>query len=225
MKKREIKVLIADDHALIREGLRRIISFEDDIRIVGEADNGEKALELLKIYKPQVMLLDMNMPLMDGLEVLKRVKREKTSIKVIMLTIENDTKTIKDAINIGADGYILKESAGTEIVRAIKAVYEGEKYIDKSLVSILFSDIMSDDKKKKSILDCLTKRETEVLFYMSKGLNNKKIGKKLYLSEKTIKNYATNLFKKINADDRVQAAITAIENNIEEYYNAKLNRE
>ena len=116
---------------------------------------------------------------------------------------------------------MLKDSSGTEIVDAIKTVYEGEKYIDKSLVSLLFSGIKSKDKKKSSVLDSLSKREIDVLIKISKGLNNKKIGEQLYLSEKTVKNYATNLFRKINVNDRVQATILAIENNIEEYYKLK----
>jgi len=138
MRKEAIKILIADDHDLIRQGLKRIISFEENIIIVGEAENGEKVLNMLKICEPDVILLDMKMPLMDGLEVLKRAKEGSKTIKIIMLTVENDRTFILDAIDKGADGYVLKESAGTEIVDAIKTVYGGEKYIDKSLVSILF---------------------------------------------------------------------------------------
>jgi len=221
MKKEEIKVLIADDHDLIRQGLKRIISFEEDIIIVGEAENGEKVLNMLMSYKPDVILLDMKMPLMDGLEVLKRTKEISTIIKIIMLTVENDRTLILDAINKGADGYVLKESAGTEIVKAIKTVYRGDKYIDKSLVSVLFSGFKSRDEKEHYILDSLTKREIEVLLYISKGLSNKNIGERLFLSEKTVKNYATNLFKKIKAHDRVHATIFALDEHIEKYYESK----
>ena len=221
MKKETIKVLIADDHNLIREGLKRIISFEDDLALIGEAENGKVALEMIKLHEPDVVLLDFNMPYMNGIEVLQKIKEQGESSKVILLTIEQDKKTVHDAIEIGADGYVLKDSSGTEIVDAIKTVYEGEKYIDKSLVSLLFSGIKSKDKKKSSVLDSLSKREIEVLIKISIGLNNKKIGEQLYLSEKTVKNYATNLFRKINVNDRVQATILAIENNIEEYYKLK----
>ena len=218
MRKEAIKILIADDHDLIRQGLKRIISFEENIIIVGEAENGEKVLNMLKICEPDVILLDMKMPLMDGLEVLKRAKEGSKTIKIIMLTVENDRTFILDAIDKGADGYVLKDSAGTEIVDAIKTVYGGEKYIDKSLVSILFSGFKSKAKKEQSILDSLTKREIEVLLYISKGLSNKDIGERLFLSEKTVKNYATNLFKKIKAHDRVQATIFALEHHIQRYY-------
>lgn len=221
MKKKEIKVLIADDHDLIRQGLNRIISFEEDIIIVGEAENGEKVLNMLNVCEPDVILLDMKMPLMDGLEVLQRAKEALTTIKIIMLTVENDMTFILNAINRGADGYVLKDSAGTEIVEAIKTVYVGDKYIDKSLVSVLFSGFKSKYKKEQYILDSLTRREIEVLLYISKGLSNKDIGVCLFLSEKTVKNYATNLFRKIKAHDRVQATIFALDQHIQQYYESK----
>ncbi|MGV8982968.1 response regulator [Clostridium sp.] len=221
MRKEAIKVLIADDHDLIRQGLKRIISFEEDIFIVGEAENGEKVLNMLKGCEPDVILLDMKMPLMDGLQVLQRAKEKSKAIKIIMLTVENDKTFIIDAIDKGADGYVLKESAGTEIVEAIKTVYRGNKYIDKSLVSLLFSGFKSQDKKEQCILDSLTKREVEVLLYISKGLSNKDIGEHLFLSEKTVKNYATTLFRKIKAHDRVKATIFALNEHIQQYYNTK----
>jgi DNA-binding NarL/FixJ family response regulator len=221
MKKEIVNIIIADDHDLVRQGLKRIISFEEDMNIVAEAENGEKALRLIKIHNPEVVLLDCNMPLMNGIEVLKCIKEQEYSTKVIMLTVENDRKTIRTAIDIGADGYMLKDSAGTEIVDAIKMVNKGEKYIDKSLVSLLFMDLKSKDKKAVNILDELSKREIEVLMKISQGLSNKEIGEQLFLSEKTIKNYATNLFRKIKVEDRVQATILAIQNKIEEYYGDK----
>lgn len=216
MKKEGISVLIADDHDIIRQGLRTIISLQEGFNICGEAENGEKVLSLVKSTTPDVVLLDINMPIVSGIEVLKRVKDE-TDARVIMLTIENDRRTIRTAIDVGADGYVLKDRAGTEIINAIKTVWEGEKYIDKTLVSLLFSDIKGRGRGEEGLFDRLTKRELEVLYYISKGLSNKEIGNKLYLTEKTVKNYATNLFRKINVDDRVQATIYAIENNIEDH--------
>jgi len=217
MKKEVIKVFIADDHDIIRQGLKRILSFEEDISVIEEAEDGEKALKLLESCKPDVILLDCNMPFKNGIEVLQSVKEQNEAIKVIMLTVEMDRKIIHAAIDIGADGYMLKDSAGTEIVSAIRMVYKGEKYIDKSLISLLFSDIKNKNKKIDSLFDVLSKREVEVLAKIAKGLSNKEIGEQLYLSEKTVKNYATNLFRKINVDDRVQATIIALQNNIEDY--------
>lgn len=223
MKKQEIKVVVVDDHDLIRQGLKRLIDFEKDIQFVGEVDNGENAMSMINDLKPDVLLLDMKMPVMNGLDVLKKVRENKYNIKVLMLTIEDDKKTIKEAINIGADGYLLKDSAGKEVVDAIHAVYRGDKYIDKSLVSILFSDIR-DESIEDSILDTLTNREIDVLYYLSRGMSNKEIGEKLYLSEKTVKNYMTRLFKKVNLNDRVHATIFALKNDIDEYYKNKISK-
>ncbi len=222
MKNSQIKILIADDHDIIRQGLNRIISFEKDMEIVAEARNGEEVIKLVRLQEIDVILLDCNMPIMNGIEVLEKIMEQRDKIKVIMLTVENDRKIIHKAIDIGADGYMLKDSAGTEIVNAIRTVYSGDKYIDRSLVSILFSDIQYKGKKVSCILDNLSKRETEVLFYISRGYSNKEIGEKIYLSEKTVKNYATNIFRKIDVDDRVHATILAIQYNIEEYYNREI---
>ena len=223
MEMKKIKVLIADDHLLIREGLKRILSFEEDLILAGEAENGERVFDILDIDNPDVLLVDFNMPVMNGIEVLKRLKHENIDIKVIMLTVENDRKTIHEAIDIGADGYMLKDSVGEEIVEAIKTVYSGEKYIDKSLVSLLFSGFKNEARKASNILDSLSKREIEVLVRISQGLGNKEIGEQLYLSEKTIKNYATTIFRKIGVEDRVHATILSIQNNIEAYYKDKYN--
>ena len=221
MNKKKIKILISDDHELIRGGLKRLIGFEDDLILVGEAENGQKTLDLIDILKPDILLLDIRMPIISGTEVLKRIRDRNLPIKVIMLTVENDRKTIHSAIDIGADGYVLKDSAGEEIVNAIRTVESGEKYIDKSLVTLIFSDIRSKNKYMDNIFDKLSKREVEVLLKISEGLSNKEIGEQLYLSEKTIKNYATNLFAKIDVHDRVQATIFAINNNIDEYFRTK----
>lgn len=221
MKNDVIRVVIADDHELIRQGLKRIISLEEDLDVVGDAENGEIILEMLETQNCDVVLLDLNMPLLNGIEVLRNIKNKGSDIKAIILTVESDRKTIHEAIEIGADGYMLKDSAGEEIVKAIRTVNLGEKYIDKSLISILFSDIKNTNKKNANILDNLTKREVEVLMKISKGHSNKEIGEQLFLSEKTIKNYATNLFRKVKVDDRVQATILALQNNIDEYYKTK----
>ena len=217
----KIKVLIADDHALIRKGLKSIISFEADFSIVGEAENGEKALEMLKLYEPDIILLDLNMPLLNGIKVIELVKQYNSNIKIIVITVEADKKVIHEAINFGTDGYVLKDSAGDEIVDAMRIVYNGGKYIDKSLVATLFSDIKSKNSNTFNILDSLSKREIEVLLNISKGLSNKEIAKELFLSEKTVKNYTTNLFRKLTARDRVHATIMALDSSIEDYYNSK----
>lgn len=217
MKQAVIKVLVADDFDLIREGVKRIIGFEEEIEIVGEATDGDQVLSLMAINQPDVLLLDMNMPIKDGLTVLKSLKASGCSTKVIILTVENDYNVIKEAIHIGADGYVLKESVGKEVVKAIYAVARGDKYIDQSLVSLLFQDLGKNSHKEESQLDQLTKRELEILYHLSKGFSNKEIGDILFISEKTVKNYVSKIFRKINVSDRVRATIFAMENHIERY--------
>lgn len=225
MNKGIIKIVIADDHDLIRQGIMRIISFEEDLQVIGEADSGNELLNMLISHKPDVVILDINMPLVSGIEVLKKIKDENKDIKVIMVTVEKYRDIIIAAIDIGADGYVLKDSAGTEIVNAIRTVMDGEKYIDRSLVSMLFASINDKSSIKSSVLDQLPKRELEVLYKISQGLSNKEIGKHLYISEKTVKNYASNLFRKINVNDRVQATIFALKNDIENYYKLNSSKE
>ena len=226
MSNMKINVMVVDDHDLIREGLNRIISFEDDLLITGQYSNGEELLSNINNNIPNVVLLDINMPIKNGLDTLKVLKNLYRDIKVVMLTVENDKKTIMEAIDMGADAYILKESAGVEVVTAIRTVFLGEKYIDKSLIKVMFSDFKRGgeiNNKEREVLDLLTNRELSILFEISRGLKNKEIAEKLFLSEKTIKNYITSIFKKIGVEDRVQATIYAIRNNIDEFYKNKFN--
>ena len=160
-----IKVIVVDDHSLIREGLNRIISFEEDLMITGEFSSGEELLKNIDIKECNVVLLDINMPIKSGIETLRELKAMSNELKVVMLTVENDRKTIMQAIELGADAYILKESAGAEVVNAIRNVYEGEKYIDKSLIKVMFSDFKKDANIKnneKDNLNFLTNRELKM---------------------------------------------------------------
>ncbi len=216
MTEGKIKILIADDHDLIRQGLKSILNFEEDFIVAGEASNGEEAILLITQYKPDILLMDINMPLMSGIEVLKKIKTSGLDVKVLLLTVESDKKTILDAIEIGADGYILKGSSTQELVDGIRRVYNDENYIDKSLVSMLFKKVATKNVENE-IIKLLSKRDLEILSLISKGYSNKEIGDMLYLSEKTIKNNATRIFKIIGVTDRVHATIYAIEHKISEY--------
>lgn len=214
----KIKVVVVDDHDLIREGLNRIISFEEDLLICEKLKNGKEVMEYLDENNvPDVILLDINMPYMNGIEALRLLKERYKELKVIMLTVENDKKTILEAMDMRADGYILKESAGSDIVTAIRRVYNGENYIDKSLINIMFTGIKNEIEltdERKEITKILTKREISILKELSKGLKNKEIAEILFLSEKTVKNYITGIFKKIGVEDRVKATLFAIKHNI-----------
>ena len=215
-----INIAIADDHALIREGLSKILSYEKDLYIVAESSSGEDLIKKIEGIEVEIVLLDINMYALDGIETLKIIKNKWNKIKVIILTVEKQRRKIREAMDLGASGYVLKESAGSEITNAIRTVYAGGKYIDKSLIDSFINDVNIEGTN--NLLDSLTNRELRILLEISNGLKNKDIAEKLYLSEKTIKNYVTAIFKKIGVEDRVHATIFAINNGIEGYYNRRV---
>ena len=215
-----INIAIADDHALIREGLSKILSYEKDLNIVAESSSGEDLIKKIEGIEVEIVLLDINMYALDGIETLKIIKNKWNKIKVIILTVEKQRRKIREAMDLGASGYVLKESAGSEITNAIRTVYAGGKYIDKSLIDSFINDVNIEGTN--NLLDSLTNRELRILLEISNRLKNKYIAEKLYLSEKTIKNYVSAIFKKIGVEDRVHATIFAINNGIEGYYNRRV---
>lgn len=215
MKNKKITVLIADDHALIREGIKQILELEGDICVIGQANDGEEAFELAEKLNPDIILLDINMPNINGIEALRRFKDMGIKSKVIILTIHEDKEYILKTLKLGANGYMLKDSSANSLIEGIRRVAKGERYIQSS-VADLVSASRDDDSVDKSIeqINSLTNREYEVLILIAEGLNNKDIAERLYISEKTVKNHVSNIFKKLDLNDRVQAAIFAYKNNI-----------
>lgn len=208
-----INVMLADDHILMREGIRQLLEFDGSISVIAEASDGEECLvELLK-NKPDVLLLDINMPKKNGIEVLEEIKKKNIDVKVLILTVHNETEYLLKAVDIGVDGYILKDSESAELKKAINAVMSGESYIQPSLIPALNSRLVSRDMDKDKI-DSLTKRELEVLIQVANGMFNKEIATSLNISERTVKNHISNIFKKIDVSDRTQAAVFAIKNDI-----------
>ncbi len=212
-----LKILIADDHSMIREGLKQLLELDGDIQVVGEAGNGEECLAVLKRVTPDVVLLDINMPVMNGLKMLEILRSSKyKNQKILILTIHNEVEYLMKAIDIGVEGYVLKDSDSSILKKAIYKVHAGEKYIDSSMVPLMNERIAQE--KEKAEEDKLTRREIEVLKLLAEGLFNKEIAYKLSISEKTVKNHVSNIFKKIGVFDRTQAAVYAIKNNIVEIY-------
>lgn len=208
-----IKILIADDHSMVREGLKQLLELEGDLEVVGEASNGIETLETIRATKPDVLLLDVNMPVMNGLEILAKIKQEKIGVKVLILTIHNEVEYLLKAVEIGCDGYILKDSNSNLLKRAIHTVYNGDSYIQPNLIPVLNAGL-ANKTIVNSKLSELTKREIEVLKLLSEGLFNKEIAFRLEISERTVKNHVSNIFKKINVSDRTQAAVFAIKNGL-----------
>lgn len=207
------KVMIADDHSLIREGIKQLLEFDGSIEVISEASNGTECLDKLEDIFPDVLLLDINMPEKNGLEVLDEIKKKEYDIKVLILTVHNELEYLLRAVDIGVDGYILKNSESSELKRAIQAVLDGENYIQASLIPALNNRLANRDIDKDKI-DSLTSRELEVLIQVANGMFNKEIATSLNISERTVKNHVSNIFKKIDVSDRTQAAVFAIKNNI-----------
>lgn len=208
-----IRVMIADDHKMVREGLKSLIEFDDNIRVVEEADNGKECIEKLCYSNPDVLLLDINMPDISGIEVLDILVKKKNCPKILMLTVHNEMEYLIKSIDMGADGYLLKDSDSHELIRAIYYVYQGEKFIQPSLIPLLNSRLISRDMDREKI-NALSEREIEVLRLVSVGFLNKDIAEKLFISERTVKNHLFNIFKKINCSDRTQAAVFCIRNGL-----------
>ena len=205
--------MLTDDHVLMREGIRQLLEFDGTIKVIEEAGNGEECLIKLETSKPQVLLLDINMPKMNGIEVLEEIKRRNIDIKVLILTVHNETEYLLKAVNIGVDGYILKESELSELKKAIDVIVNGESYIQPELTPELNRKLISRDSDKEK-LDMLTRREMEVLIQVANGMINKEIANLLNISERTVKNHISNIFKKIDVSDRTQAAVFAIKNDL-----------
>lgn len=207
-----VNIIIIDDHSLVREGIKQLLELDGDIKVIGEAGNGEEGIELIKITNPDVVLLDINMPKMNGLQMLQKLKENNIKVKVLILTIHNEIEYLAKAVEIGINGYVLKDSDSEILKKAIFTVNEGETYIQPSLAPLL-NEKLSNQEENPAIND-LTKREIEVLKLLAEGLFNKEIAYKLSISEKTVKNHVSNIFRKIEVFDRTQAAVFAIKNNL-----------
>lgn len=212
-----IKVMLADDHVLMREGIKQLLEFDGSIEVIAEASDGVECLEKLKNINPDILLLDINMPNKNGIEVLEELKKNKNSVKVLILTVHSEVEYLVKAIDIGANGYILKDSGSIELRNAINAIISDDSYIQPSLLPALNSRLINRDMDKEK-LDSLTKRELEILKQVAEGMFNKEIANNLSISERTVKNHISNIFKKIDVSDRTQAAVFAIKNNIVKLY-------
>ena len=205
--------MLVDDHVLMREGIKQLLELDGSIEVIAQASNGEECLSVLEKVKPQVLLLDINMPGKNGIEVLKEIKDRKLDVRVLILTVHNEVEYLLKAVDIGVDGYILKDSESSELKKAINVVLSGESYIQPKLIPFLNQRLMARDQDKDKI-DSLTKRELEVLSEVANGMFNKEIAISLNISERTVKNHISNIFKKIDVSDRTQAAVFAIKNDL-----------
>ena len=212
----KIRVLIADDHAMVRQGLKQILELENDIVVIAQAPIGEEAIKLARNCRPDVILMDINMPGMNGLQAIKEMKADNIDSRVIVLTIHEDREYLIKPLQMGAEGYVLKDADPDVLIEAIRNVNSGQSYIQANMTKELVKEFnrVTLNEKGKSEENSLTARELEVLELIAEGMINKEIAKSLYISEKTVKNHVSNIFRKLNVSDRTQAAIYAFKHNM-----------
>lgn len=207
----KIKVLVADDHLLVREGICKLLELDEKIEVVGEAIDGEDAVTKARKLNPDLIIMDLNMPKLTGIQASEQIKTLFPEIKIIILTIHDDEEYIFEVLKAGAEGYLQKDVSVDELRTALQMVFNGETLFPASVIN----RVMGRDRRKpeETIEDVLTDREIEVLEMMAKGHNNRSIGEELYISEKTVKNHVSSILKKLEVNDRTQAVIYAIKKN------------
>ena len=204
-----IKILIADDHAIVRTGLSALIEVEADLELAGQAVNGQEAVEKFRSLKPDVVLMDLIMPVLGGIEAIKEIIEIDQNARILVLTSFMEEEKVIQAIKAGALGYLLKDSSPDELVTGIRAIYEGEPYLHPSMTRVLMKDV-STDNNETDITQILSERELDVLLLIAQGLSNQNIAEKLTVSIATVRFHVTNILTKLHLENRTQAALFAV---------------
>jgi len=214
MNTSSIRVLLTDDHAIVRKGVRALLSTEPDIQIVGEASNGAEAVAQAEVLCPDVILMDLMMPKLDGIEATLQITARFPSVRVIVLTSFAADEKVFPAIKAGALGYLLKDSGPEELVSAIRRVYRGEPSLDPTIARKVLMELSHPPKQQPLTADPLTERELEVLRLIAQGCSNKEIAMKLSVSELTVRTHVSNTLSKLHLASRTQAALYALQKGI-----------
>ncbi len=206
-----IKVLIADDQEIVCEGLKRILQSDPEIRVIGTVNNGQQALDLINHQVPDLVLMDLQMPIMNGVQAIRQIRKTHPDLPVLVLTTYMDDKWLFDAIRAGANGYLLKDRPRHELLEAIKGTVSGEAYLDPSVAKKVLNQVASGPEpiEKDETID-ISQREREILTLLVEGLSNAEIAQRLFLSEGTVRNYLSSLFVKLGVSDRTQAVVIAL---------------
>jgi len=213
--KEPIRVLVADDHTLLRNGIRALVEDQPDILIVGEAEDGREAVRLALQLRPNVVLMDIAMPLLNGLEATRQIKREHPEINVLVLTMYDHEEYFRQMLEVGASGYIIKRAAASELVSAIRAVYHGEAVLSPAITRLLLEDYLNHEvRSDKDDPNALSSREREVLQLIAEGKTSREIADTLHLAVKTVQSHRTNLMQKLDLHDRGELIKYAIQKKI-----------
>jgi len=212
-----MKVLICDDQAIIRDGLEMLLKLEKDIEVVGQAQDGAEAVELAAKLQPDLMLMDLKMPGMTGIEATRQIRARYPHIKVLVLTTYDDDEWVFDAIRAGAAGYLLKDTPREEVIKAVRGTMAGKSFVDPAVAGKLLTQVAGKAVQPPTLLtDKLTERETDVLRLIARGFTNPDIAAQLHLSEGTVRNHVSAIFAKLDVADRTQAAVIAIQHGLGE---------
>lgn len=203
-----IRVVIADDHPLLREGLRRIIEFEEGIEVIAEVGDGQGAINAMRSLTFDILLMDLNMPGVNGLEACKVIRRERSDIGIIVLTIDDSDEKVFQVLQLGVAGYLLKDVEPKTLIESIRKVHEGEPILSPLVTGKLIGHLVRPNIPKETF--GLSSREMDILIYVTRGSSNREIGQSLFISEKTVKNHLSSIFRKLEVDDRTQAALKAV---------------
>jgi DNA-binding NarL/FixJ family response regulator len=212
----KIRVLLVDDHAVVRTGLRTFFDLQDDIEVVGEASDGSEGVAMARRLEPDVVLMDLLMPNMDGITAISRIKAERTETEIVTMTSFIEEEKVTSALEAGASGYVLKDAEAEEVAAAVRAAYAGEVHLDPAVARLLAQRMRTKKSPDEELVEPLTDREKDVLRLLGQGMSNKEIGTALFITERTARTYVSNILGKLGLQSRTQAALYAVEHKLTE---------
>jgi len=213
---KKIRILIADDHPIFRDGLRKLLSLEEDFQVIGEAEDGKEAVEMVQKLNPDILLLDLKMPNMSGIGALEALGDKNKATRVIVLTASEDEAAVVQAMRMGTAGIVLKQTATDLLIKSIRKVYDGEIWLDSRMTTAVMKEFSAPAPVHEPIKTVLSAREREVVALVCQGFRNKEIAEKMFISEQTVKNHLHNIFDKLGVSDRLELALYAIHKKLHE---------
>jgi NarL family two-component system response regulator LiaR len=212
----KIRVLLVDDHAVVRTGLKTFFDLQPDIEVVGEAADGSEGVAMARRLEPDVVLMDLLMPNMDGITAISRIKAERTETEIVTMTSFIEEEKVTSALEAGASGYVLKDAEAEEVAAAVRAAYAGEVHLDPAVARLLAQRMRTKKSPDDDLVEPLTDREKDVLRLLGQGMSNKEIGAALFITERTARTYVSNILGKLGLASRTQAALYAVEHKLTE---------